>query len=83
MIEVKDTAGYAEWIDPEVTGKYPKGDKVLCLSKYGVATIGKFTPNFHIGWLPMPKMQPSIRAKLHGNQLVQIEHVAEDIGETD
>lgn len=54
------------WIDADER-QPPAGMTVLALSKYGVATKGPFTAGFHVAWIPLPKIQPELRAKLYAS----------------
>lgn len=54
------------WIDADE--RQPPADMtVLTLSKYGVAAKGTFTAGFHVAWIPPPKIQPALRAKLYAS----------------
>ena len=54
------------WIDADER-QPPAGMTVLALSKYGVATKGPFTAGFHVAWIPLPNIQPELRAKLYAS----------------
>lgn len=63
-LQIKDTTADIKWLCPIKGDPYPQGDKVICLSKYGVVTASKFIAGFHIGYIPLPKMDSRIRELL-------------------
>lgn len=61
-VHVADTTADIKWIDGDT--KKPQGNKVLLLSKYGMASIGSYQEGFHVAWSPLPKVPPELRQKM-------------------
>lgn len=53
--------------DPDIDPP-PRHDKLLLLSKYGVASIGKYDKTFHVGWVELPKIPDAIYDKIRASQ---------------
>lgn len=51
------------WLNPD-KDKPPTQTKMFLLSKYGVASIGFFEPDFHVGWYPLLKIPQDIKQKI-------------------
>lgn len=53
--------------DPD---KYPppRHNKLIVLSRYGVASIGTFAKGFHVGWVELPKIPEAIKEKMFTSQ---------------
>lgn len=63
-MRIKDTTEDIKWLCPKNGDKLPDGDKVICLSKFGVVSAGKYIEGFHIGYVPLPKIDKDIRRLL-------------------
>lgn len=55
------------WLDP-VTNPPPMGTKIQVLSKYNVASIGTFQPDFHVGWYPLLKVPKTIKERIQNER---------------
>lgn len=60
----------SQFIDPKESGaeQPPLGQKLLLLTKEGVAVIGKWEFMGYLGWSPLPDVPESIKRKRDGGQ---------------
>lgn len=63
MSDIIPTAKVVQLIDVDVQPP-PQATKLLCLSKYGVLSLGIFQHGFHVAWAPLPKTPESVKVKL-------------------
>lgn len=42
----------------------PLNTKMIVVSKYGVARIGKFDPNFDVAWFPLPRVPQTVKQRI-------------------
>lgn len=42
----------------------PLNTKMIVVSKYGVARIGTFDPNFDVAWFPLPRLPQTVKQRI-------------------